>query len=123
MIEDSDIEDFPGNRLSQFPVLLDYDFLNNRPRGASLKLDVLSGGKLFGYLENLGKIYQPLFIKKSDLFLKNGFFLHDLKNVEDFNIFLENFICSNRFNHIYVERDFPAVHENLREKVKPMENL
>lgn len=71
----------------------------------------------------LDEVYPPLFVKKSDIFIKNGFFLYDLKNTKDLNAFLESFISNNNFNNIYIEKTFSVTNESLRNKIKPIENF
>lgn len=123
MIFDSSTDSFSENILSLFPMLLDYDFKNNRPRGMSLKLDILSGGNLSKAIDMLHEVRPPLFLRKSDIFIKNGFFLYDLKNTKDLNDFLESFIISNNFNNIYIEKTFSITAENLQNKIKLIENF
>lgn len=123
MILNSSTDSLSENRLSLFPMLLDYDFKNNRPRGMSLKLDILSGGNLSRCIDILDEIYPPVFLKKLDIFIKNGFFLYDLKDTKDLNAFLESFISNNNFNNIYIEKIFSVTDENLQNKIKPIENF
>jgi hypothetical protein len=85
----------PDRLIDTFPVFLDYDFENRRPRGLSILFDIFYNEFIFKTVNLLKIIVEPVFIKKENFFFKNGFFLIDYKkNTASNTLFLnsaENF--------------------------------
>ena len=111
------------NKLSLFPMLFDYDFKNKRPRGASLKLDILSGGSLSSCIDALGEVYLPVFLKKTEIPAKNGLFLLDFKQLHDLEKFMEDFMNNNNFTHVYVEKNLSLSCGNLKDRIKRIDDF
>ncbi len=84
------------------PAIVDYDFINNRPRGGSCRLDFFSYGKISSSLENLS-FDSKIFLKKDNIFFEKGIFLLDFKEIlqkpDIFIDMVENLKCSE----IYLE--------------------
>lgn len=90
--------------LNIFPVFIDYDLELLRPRGLSGRIDFFSLGKLTQFLESADKINSIIYLKKSEFFFDNGFFLMDFKQIQsNFNLFVEN-IKNLGFDKIYLEK-------------------
>lgn len=108
------------NNLNIFPLFLDYDFELLRPRGLSTRIDFFSFGKLTKFLENTDKINSIVYIKKSEFYFVNGFFLMDFKHLNvDYDLFTKN-IHNLRFDKIYLEKsEFlePQLFENKLDQV------
>jgi hypothetical protein len=66
-----------------FPIFLDYDFVNNRCRGISAKIDFFSYGTIDGILDTSNEKElefiqnEGIFIRRSELLFSSGFFLFD----------------------------------------------
>ncbi|TYB33506.1 MAG: hypothetical protein FXF49_06235 [Flexistipes sinusarabici] len=105
------------NNLDIFPLFVDYDFELLRPRGVSTRIDFFSLGKLTEFLENTDKINSIVYIKKSEFYLDNGFFLMDFKHLNaNYDLFAEN-IHNLRFDKIYLEKSEFVKHQLFENKL------
>jgi hypothetical protein len=95
LIENRRINFRPDRKIDLFPVFLDYDFENKRPRGLSILFDIFYNEFIFKTVNSLTNILEPVFIKKENFFFEHGFFLIDYKKYalsrDIFLSLLENF--------------------------------
>ena len=115
----AEISDNKSN-LSIFPLFVDYDFELLRPRGLSTRIDFFSLGKLTEFLVNTDKINSMVYVKKSEFYFDNGFFLMDFKQLySNYDLFAEN-INNLKFDKIYLEKSAfvkPQLFENKLDEV------
>jgi len=106
--------------LNIFPLFVDYDFELLRPRGLSTRIDFFSLGKLTEFLVNTDKINSMVYVKKSEFYFDNGFFLMDFKQLySNYDLFAEN-INNLKFDKIYLEKSAfvkPQLFENKLDEV------
>lgn len=92
----------PINPLSEFPVFIDYDLQNRIPRGMSIILDIFYDNYVYDTLNSFERLLDPVFIKKQNFFLPDGFFLVDFKKINSNNLVI-NFINSLNSDSVYFE--------------------
>lgn len=92
----------PIKPLSEFPVFIDYDLQNRTPRGISIILDIFYGNYVYDTLNSFKRLFEPVFIKKQNFFLPDGFFLVDFKKINSNNSII-NFINSLNYDSVYFE--------------------
>lgn len=64
-----------------FPSVIDYDFIKNRPRGGSCRIDFFSYGKVSNMLDGLE--HKPyVFFKMEDTIFENGIILVDFSTID-----------------------------------------
>jgi hypothetical protein len=94
----------PFGELNIFPFFMDYDFKLNRPRGFSTKFSFFSYDNLYLTIQKITDLKEIIFIKRDNLYFKNGFFLLDYKEIqEDPEVFCNKF-RNMKFNTIYLEK-------------------
>lgn len=99
------------------PAIIDYDFLNKRPRGGSSRIDFFSHGMISSSLEGIS-FDSKVFLKKDNIFFEQGVFLLDFSVVvNDHKLFIE-MVEDLKFTKIYVENskhfDITPVIEKLK---------
>lgn len=101
------------------PAIIDYDFINKRPRGGSSRIDFFSHGMISSTLEDIS-IENKVFIKKDNIFFEKGFFLLDFSQiVKNHNLFID-MVKDLKFNKIYVEN---SKHYNILPVVEKLTNV
>lgn len=84
------------------PAIIDYDFINRRPRGGSSRIDFFSHGMISSILEDIS-LESKVFIKKDNIFFEKGIFLLDFSQIlKDHKLFID-MVQDLKFNKIYVE--------------------
>lgn len=101
------------------PAIIDYDFINKRPRGGSSRIDFFSHGMISSTLEDIS-IENKVFIKKDNIFFEKGVFLLDFSQiVKNHNLFID-MVKDLKFNKIYVEN---SKHYNILPVVEKLTNV
>ena len=86
-----------------YPIILDYDFINKSPRGGSLKLDFFSYGTMQKRLDPL-ELNEAVFYRHMPMLFERGVFLLDFENInKDMKKFL-NVINNLKSKIIYIEK-------------------
>ena len=85
-----------------FPAVLDYDFVKNRPRGGSCRVDFFSYGRLSEVLNNMTPL-PNVFVKLSNIFFKNGIFLVDYSLISKRCDHIVDMVKKLHFSKIYIE--------------------
>lgn len=102
MEQEKEILEIDFGQVDFHPAIIDYDFVNNRPRGGSCRVDFFSHGALSYALEDI-KGETKVYLKKDNVFFENGMFLIDFdvvsKNVKIF----EDMVNCMKFSKIYLE--------------------
>lgn len=91
------------------PAIIDYDFINNRPRGGSSRIDFFSHGAVSSSLEGL-EFDTKIYLKKDNIFFEKGVFLLDFQEVQrNHHIFLD-MVNNLKLERIYLEN---SIHFNI----------
>ncbi len=99
-----------------YPIILDYDFLNKFPRGGSLKLDFFSYGSMQKTLYPLD-LNEAVFYKHLPMLFERGVFLLDFENInKDMEKFLK-VINNFRSKVIYIERSILLNTQQVRDEL------
>ena len=105
-------------RLSQFdyfPIFVDYNFAESKPRGGSTYFDFFSFGKLTALMDEVGKS-NIAFVCKEGVQPEKGFFLVDFaKAAADPASFIEA-VKKMNLSHIYVESSVKYPLNNILDK-------
>lgn len=101
------------------PAIIDYDFINNRPRGGSSRIDFFSHGAVSSSLEGL-KFDTKIYLKKDNIFFEKGIFLLDFHEVQkNPDIFLE-MVKDLKLERIYLEN---SIHFSIEKIASKLENV
>lgn len=103
MIKNNQLLNVDYENVDYHPVILDYDFENDRPRGATCRIDFFSHGAVSSSLEGL-KHNEKIYMKKHNIMFENGIFLIDfaktLKKPDDFI----KMVNDMKFTNVYIEK-------------------
>ena len=92
----------PLSKFNYFPVFIDYNFAESRPRGGSACIDFFACGKLCALMDEVDS-EGVTFVTKEDLMPESGFFLVDFaQTLENPREFISSLKKMN-LSHIYVE--------------------
>lgn len=101
------------------PAIIDYDFINRRPRGGSSRIDFFSHGMISSILEDIS-LESKVFIKKDNIFFEKGIFLLDFSQIiKDHKLFID-MVQDLKFNKIYVEN---SKHYDILPVLKKLTNM
>lgn len=101
------------------PAIIDYDFINNRPRGGSCRIDFFSHGVVSSSLKNL-EFDTKIYLKKDNILFEEGVLLLDFQEVcKDPYIFLD-MIKGLKLEKIYLEN---SIHFNINHIADRLENV
>lgn len=106
-------------QISYSNAIIDYDFINNRPRGGSSRIDFFSHGAISSALEGL-EFDTKIYLKKDNIFFENGVFLLDFQEVQrNPNLFLD-MVTNLKLERIYLEH---SIHFNIENIAAQLENV
>lgn len=107
------------DKVKYSPAIIDYDFINNRPRGGSCRMDFFSHGVVSSSLEGL-EFDTKIYLKKDNIFFENGVFLLDFnKIIENPNI-LMNMVKNLKLEKIYLEN---SIHFDIKNIISNLEDV
>ncbi len=108
-----------GN-IDYFPALVDYDFVNNRSRGGSSRIDFFSFGKVSSSFDGID-VKSFVFMKKQDTFFEKGVILVDFSKLENNMAEVIKMINDMKFKTLYIEDSVKFSVEKLIEKLPDVE--
>lgn len=101
------------------PTIIDYDFLNKRPRGGSCRIDFFSHGMISSSLEGIS-FDNKVYLKKDNIFFEKGIFLLDFSQILNSpEIFIE-MVENLKFTKIYMEN---SKHYDIMPLVEKLKNV
>lgn len=101
------------------PAIIDYDFINNRPRGGSSRIDFFSHGEISSSLEGI-TFDDKIFLKKDNIFFEKGVFLLDFQEILNKPEIFIDMITNLKFERIYLEN---SLHYSIEHIAKKLDNV
>ena len=101
------------------PAIIDYDFINNRPRGGSSRIDFFSHGEISSSLEGI-TFDDKIFLKKDNIFFEKGVFLLDFQEILNKPERFLDMVKNLKFERIYLEN---SLHYSIEHIAKKLDNV
>lgn len=101
------------------PAIIDYDFIKNRPRGGSSRIDFFSHGEISSSLEGL-TFDDKIFLKKDNIFFEKGVFLLDFQEILNKPEIFLDMVKNLKFERIYLEN---SLHYSIEHIAKKLDNV
>lgn len=101
------------------PAIIDYDFINNRPRGGSSRIDLFSHGAVSSSLEGL-EFDTKIYLKKDNIFFEKGIFLLDFQEVQKNPSIFVDMVKNLKLERIYLEN---SIHFDICPIAAKLENV
>ena len=103
-----------------FPVILDYDFENNRPRGLSARVDFFAYGCVAALIDGI-ELTPYVFLKKQNTFFEKGMFLADFSKLAIRQNDFADMIKKLNVNKVYIEKSKKFPLGKILEKLEGIE--
>lgn len=101
------------------PAIIDYDFIKNRPRGGSSRIDFFSHGEISSSLEGI-TFDDKIFLKKDNIFFEKGIFLLDFQEILNKPEIFLDMVKNLKFERIYLEN---SLHYSIEHIAKKLDNV
>ena len=101
------------------PAIIDYDFIKNRPRGGSSRIDFFSHGEISSSLEGI-TFDDKIFLKKDNIFFEKGVFLLDFQEILNKPEIFLDMVKNLKFERIYLEN---SLHYSIEHIAKKLDNV
>lgn len=88
--------------MNQYPLVIDYDFVNLRPRGGSACIDLFSSGRLCSVVDSVGAS-GVIYVQKNDIVPDSGFFLMDFAQMTKRHDLLLETLKDMNITELYLE--------------------
>ena len=119
MTENNDKLIIDFGQVEYSPAIIDYDFIKNRPRGGSSRIDFFSHGEISSYLEGI-TFDDKIFLKKDNIFFEKGVFLLDFQEILNKPEIFIDMITNLKFERIYLEN---SLHYSIEHIAKKLDNV
>ena len=112
MTENNDKLVIDFGQVEYSPAIIDYDFIKNRPRGGSSRIDFFSHGEISSSLEGI-TFDDKIFLKKDNIFFEKGIFLLDFQEILNKPEIFLDMVKNLKFERIYLEN---SLHYSIEHK-------
>ena len=119
MTENNDKLVIDFGQVEYSPAIIDYDFINNRPRGGSSRIDFFSHGEISSSLEGI-TFDDKIFLKKDNIFFEKGIFLLDFQEILNKPEIFLDMVKNLKFERIYLEN---SLHYSIEHIAKKLDNV
>ena len=119
MTENNDKLIIDFGQVEYSPAIIDYDFIKNRPRGGSSRIDFFSHGEISSSLEGL-TFDDKIFLKKDNIFFEKVIFLLDFQEILNKPEIFLDMVKNLKFERIYLEN---SLHYSIEHIAKKLDNV
>ncbi|HIZ89393.1 MAG: hypothetical protein MSA07_06140 [Mucispirillum sp.] len=119
MTENNDKLVIDFGQVEYSPAIIDYDFIKNRPRGGSSRIDFFSHGEISSSLEGI-TFDDKIFLKKDNIFFEKGIFLLDFQEILNKPEIFLDMVKNLKFERIYLEN---SLHYSIEHIAKKLDNV
>ena len=119
MTENNDKLVIDFGQVEYSPSIIDYDFIKNRPRGGSSRIDFFSHGEISSSLEGI-TFDDKIFLKKDNIFFEKGIFLLDFQEILNKPEIFLDMVKNLKFERIYLEN---SLHYSIEHIAKKLDNV
>ena len=119
MTENNDKLIIDFGQVEYSPAIIDYDFIKNRPRGGSSRIDFFSHGEISSSLEGI-TFDDKIFLKKDNIFFEKGVFLLDFQEILNKPEIFLDMVKNLKFERIYLEN---SLHYSIEHIAKKLDNV
>lgn len=119
MTENNDKLIIDFGQVEYSPAIIDYDFIKNRPRGGSSRIDFFSHGEISSSLEGI-TFDDKIFLKKDNIFFEKGIFLLDFQEILNKPEIFLDMVKNLKFERIYLEN---SLHYSIEHIAKNLDNV
>ncbi|MDY5049918.1 MAG: hypothetical protein SPF17_00690 [Candidatus Mucispirillum faecigallinarum] len=119
MTENNDKLIIDFGQVEYSPAIIDYDFIKNRPRGGSSRIDFFSHGEISSSLEGI-TFDDKIFLKKDNIFFEKGIFLLDFQEILNKPEIFLDMVKNLKFERIYLEN---SLHYSIEHIAKKLDNV
>ena len=119
MTENNDKLVIDFGQVEYSPAIIDYDFIKNRPRGGSSRIDFFSYGEISSSLEGI-TFDDKIFLKKDNIFFEKGIFLLDFQEILNKPEIFLDMVKNLKFERIYLEN---SLHYSIEHIAKKLDNV
>lgn len=120
MTENNDKLIIDFGQVEYSPAIIDYDFIKNRPRGGSSRIDFFSHGEISSSLEGI-TFDDKIFLKKDNIFFEKGIFLLDFQEILNKPEIFLDMVKNLKFERIYLENSLHYCIEHIAKKLDNVE--
>ena len=119
MTENNDKLIIDFGQVEYSPAITDYDFIKNRPRGGSSRIDFFSHGEISSSLEGI-TFDDKIFLKKDNIFFEKGIFLLDFQEILNKPEIFLDMVKNLKIERIYLEN---SLHYSIEHIAKKLDNV